>query len=243
MKRMLVACAVLCGVATGPARAQSSIVAQIAGDKVASPKLYFSLKFGLNLSYLSGAVDTGRSGGFNAGLAATIRLTDRLALVPEITPFSSQGVSGIPFVPTGDAVLDPYFADLESSELALSYTSVPVLVIYRLGRLGLGAGPYLGFLSTAKEIFVAPGPGPLAGGPGTGPDLKFTRRVTTSYRSTDFGLAFEAAWTIAKPRRGMGLVLHCRYLAGLVDVLKTPSPSGPLRNSVIQAYISFPFVL
>src|SRR5512143_2583094 len=110
MKRMLVACAILCGAAAGPALAQSSIIAQIAGEKVASPKLYFSLKFGLNIAYLSGSVDTGRTGGFNAGLAATIRLTDRLSLVPEITPFSAKGVSGIPFDTTGDASLDPYFA-------------------------------------------------------------------------------------------------------------------------------------
>lgn len=242
MKRMLVACAILCGAAAGPALAQSSIIAQIAGEKVASPKLYFSLKFGLNIAYLSGSVDTGRTGGFNAGLAATIRLTDRLSLVPEITPFSAKGVSGIPFDTTGDASLDPYFAVLKSSELALSYTDIPVLAVYRLGRFAAGAGAYAGFLSSAREKFGAKGPGPVIGGPETAPDLTYARRVTPSYRSTDFGLVFEGSWTMTKPRRGMGLVFHFRYQAGLVDVLKTPSPSGPLRNSVIQIYVSFPFV-
>jgi len=242
MKRIFAALVLVLLAAAGPAHAQSSIVAQIAGDKAASPKLYFSLKFGLNFAYLSGTPDTGRTGGFNAGLTATIRLSDRLSLVPEITPFSSKGVSGIPLDTTGDAALDPFFADLKSSELGLSYTDVPVLVVYRLGRIGLGAGPYAGLLSTARETFVAKGPGPVTGGPETAPDLKYTRRVTPSYKSTDVGLVFEGSWTITKPRRGVGLVFHFRYQAGLVDVLRTPSPSGPLRNSVIQAYLSFPFV-
>lgn len=242
MKRTYAALVVVLLAAAGPARAQSSIVAQIAGDKAASPKLYFSLKFGLNFATLSGIAGPRRTGGFNAGLTATVRLTDRLSLVPEITPFSNKGVSGIPFDTTGDPALDPFFADPKSSELGLSYTDVPVLVVYRLGRFGLGAGAYAGLLSTARETFVAKGPGPVTGGPETAPDLTYTRRVTPSYRSTDLGLVFEGSWTITKPRRGVGLVFHFRFQAGLVDVLKTPPSSGPQRNSVIQAYLSFPFV-
>src|SRR5512136_2585808 len=102
MKRIFLSLALVLLAAAGPALAQSSIVAQIAGEKAASPKLYFSLKFGLNFSYLSGTVDTGRTGGFYAGLMANIRLTDRLSLVPELTPFVHKGVSGIPFDTTGD---------------------------------------------------------------------------------------------------------------------------------------------
>ena len=242
MKRTFAALGLLLFAGAGPALAQSSIVAQVAGPKAASEKLYFSLKLGLNMATLSGASGTGRTGGFNAGLSATVRLTDRLSLVPEITPFSSKGVSGIPFDTTGDAALNPFFADLKSSELELSYTDIPVLVTYRLGRAALGAGPYVGLLSTAREMFVAKGPGPVVGGPEGAPDLKYTRRVTPDYKNTDFGLVVEGSWTITKPRRGVGLIVHVRYQAGLVDVLRTPAASGPLRNSVVQAYLSFPFV-
>jgi hypothetical protein len=243
MKRTVAALTLFIGLIPAPAVSQSSIISQVAGDTVASEKLYFSLKFGLNFAYLTGAeAGAERTGGFNGGLSATIRLTDRLSLVPEITPSSRKGIATIPFFTTGDPALDPFFADLKSSELALSYTDIPVLVTYRLGRFHVGAGPYLGLLSSAKEKYWARQVGPLFG------ELLFKRSVTDNFKKTDFGLLFEAAWTITKPRRGMGLVFHFRYQGGLTDVLREYSgplaffPPGPLRNSVIQAYVSFPFV-
>ena len=240
MKRTIVALVLVIGIVPATAAAQSSIVSQIAGDKVATESLYFSLKFGLNFSYLTGTTETGRTGGFNIGISATIKLTERLSLVPEITPFIRKGVSKIPFELTGDPALDIYFVDLTASELALSYIDIPVLAMYRLGRFHLGAGPYVSFLTDATERFRAELP--------TGQELSLKSEVTDRYKRTDCGLVVEASWTIAKPRRGMGLVFHVRYQHGLTDVFRRYSgpldvlPPGPARNSVIEAYLSFPFV-
>jgi hypothetical protein len=250
MKKTIAALALVIGMFPAPAVSQSSIIGQIAGDKVATEKLYCSLKFGLNVAYMTGAVEgSERTGGFNFGVTATIRLTGRLSLVPEITPFSRKGIATIPFTTTGDPALDPYFADLKSSELALSYTDIPILITYRLGRFHVGAGPYVGLLSSAKEKYRAWQVGPLLDGSGNVGELLFKRSVTDSFRKTDFGLLFEASWTITKPRRGMGLIFHFRYQQGVTDVLREYSgqldsflPPGPVRNSVIQAYLSFPFV-
>jgi hypothetical protein len=246
MKRTVVALALVIGLLPVTAVSQSSIISQVAGDKVASEKLYFSLKFGLNFATLTGAeASAERTGGFNVGLSATIRLTDRLSLVPEITPFSRKGISNIPFFTTGDPALDVYFADPNSAQLALDYLDIPVLVTYRLGRVHVGAGPFVGFLSSAAERFHAELQ--LEGDP-RGTELSFKREVTDRYKKTDFGLVAEASWTITKPRRGMGLVFHIRYQGGVTNVLRKYSgqldflPPGPLRNSVIQAYVSFPFV-
>jgi Outer membrane protein beta-barrel domain len=245
MKRTIaaLALALIIGSLPPPALSQSSIISQVAGDSVASERLYFSLKFGLSFAYLTGAeAGAERTGGFNVGLSATIRLTDRLSLVPEITPFSRKGIATIPFFTTGDPALDPFFAELKSSELSLSYTDIPVLVTYRWRRVHVGAGPYVGLLSSAKEKFRALQAGPVLG------ELLFKRSVTDNFKKTDFGLVVEAAWTIAKPRRGMGLVFHVRYQGGLTGVLRESAgqldflPPGPLRNSVVQASVSFPFV-
>jgi hypothetical protein len=242
MKRTWTALALAVALVPLAARAQSSIVAQIAGDKAATEKLYFSLKFGLNFSFLTGfagdAEEAGRTGGFNVGLAASIRLTDRLSLGPEITPFFRRGVSGIPFDTTGDPALDAAFEGSEtSSALALDYLDVPVLLRYRAGRFKFGAGPYFAYLIAAKESFRTEDE------TDGGPTLRFARKVTDLYKKTDFGLAAEASWTVTKPRRGLGLVLHGRYEHGFVDVLRAPGPSGPLRNSVWHFSMSFPFVL
>ncbi len=240
MKRTIAALALVIGVFPAPAVSQSSIISQAAGDKVATERLYFSLKFGLNIAYLTGTTDTGRTGGFNIGISSTIKLTDRLSLVPEITPFSRKGISKIPFGTSGDPALDPFFADPAQAELALEYIDIPVLVNYRLGRFHLGAGPFVSFLVGATERYRAD----LA----SGQELRYSREVTDGYKKTDYGLVAEASWTITKPRRGMGLIFHIRCQRGLTNVLREYSgplafmPPGPFRNSVIQAYLSFPFV-
>jgi hypothetical protein len=235
MKRTLAALALAIALVPPAARAQSSLVAQIAGDKAASEKLYFSLNCGLDFAYLVGShAEAGRTGGFSFGLSATIRLSDRLSLVPEIVPFFPRGISNVPFVSTGDPGLDAAFmgADL-STALALSTLDVPVLVKYRLGRFEVGAGPYVAFLITARERYQTD----LE----TGETVRFSRDVSERYKKTDYGLAAEASWTVTKPRRGLGLVLHGRYEHGFVDVLRTPGSFGG-RNSVWHFFVSFPFV-
>ena len=219
----------------GLARAQSSLVSQIAGDKAATEKLHFSLKFGLSCSTLTGVKsEMERLGGINVGLAATIRLSDRLALVPEVTPASRKGITNIPFVTTGDPELDPYFEEPAKSALVLDYVDIAVLVKYRPGRFNLGAGPFFGFLTSATERFRAE--------LGTGEDLRHTQDVVEQYESLNFGLVFEASYVVTKPRRGEGLVFHIRYQAGLADILKDPSASSPVQTSGLQVFVSFPFI-
>jgi len=220
----------------GLARAQSSLVSQIVGDKAASDKLYFSLKFGLSGGTLMGVnEELERLGGANIGLFATIRLSDKLSLVPEVDPVSRKGVTNIPFFSTGDPELDPYFDEPTKSALVLNYVDIPVLLKYRLGgRVSLAAGPFVGFLTSATESFRAE--------PETGEVLSFKQDVTGEYRNLDYGLVFEASVVVTKPRRGEGLVFHVRYQAGLADVLKDPTASGAIRTSVIQVFFSFPFI-
>ena len=154
MKRTVVALAVLIGLAPLAARAQSSIISQIAGDKAATEDLYFSLKFGLNVSHLRGPAEAARTGGFNIGISAAIQLTPRLSLVPEITPFSRKGAEKIPFTPTGDPELDARFADPTRSALALSYVDIPVLVKY---RLPIGSAALFDRLRLEKSVLITPG--------------------------------------------------------------------------------------
>jgi len=240
MKRTLAALALVIAMVPATALPQSSIISQIAGDKAASESLYFSLALGLNVAYLNGSGVDGRTGGFNAGLSATIRLTERLSLSPGVTLFSRKGVSKLPFIVVGDPELDPYFADPDRAELALAYVDIPVVVNCRLGRFSLGAGPFVGLLGSATVRLRAE----LE----SGETLRFTRDVKAIYRPLDYGLVFEGSWTASKPRRGMGLVFHFRYQAGLTNVHREYSgplavlPPGPARNSVFQVFVSFPFV-
>jgi hypothetical protein len=219
---------------SGPVLAQSSIVSQIAGDKAASDRLYFGLKFGMSCTQLKGLGYGDRLGGFDFGLAATVKLADKLFLSPEVTLFSRKGATDIPFVTTGDPALDPYFADPTKSAIVLDSLEIPVRVMYRLGHFELGAGPFVGFLNSASERFRAE--------LGTGEELLHVRDVTEDYRKLNYGLVLEAAWIITMPRGGEGLVLHIRYQGGLADIVKDPAVAGSVRTSGLQIFLSFPFI-
>jgi len=236
MKKTAAALALIIALAPVPARAQASIVSQIVGDKAATEKLYFSLKLGLNCNRLTGVGSQAeRLGGLNLGLFAAVRLSDRLSLVPEVAPVSRKGVTNVPFVPTGDPALDPYFDPPDKSSLVLNYVDVPVLLKCRLnGRINLAAGPFIGFLTSARERFRAE----LE----TGEELSFKRNVTEEYRTMDFGVVVEASVVATKPRRGTGLVFHVRYQGGLADILKDPAAPAAVRTSTLQISVSFPFI-
>lgn len=240
MKRTVAALALVIGVLPALVRGQASVISQVAGEKTATEKLYFGLKAGMSCGRLKGLDGVERRGGANFGVQATIALSGRLSLVPEVTFVSPKGVTAIPFFTTGDPDLDPYFADPARSALMLGFVDVPVQVRYRLGRFHLGAGGYVGFLVSAREKFRAERP--------SGEDLIFATDVAEDYRDLDFGLLFEASWTITRPRRGAGLVFHLRWQEGLADILREHSgpladvPLGPVRTSGIQVFLTFPFV-
>lgn len=240
MRRTWLALALLAGILPGLVRAQASVISQIAGDAAATDKLHFGLKAGFSCGRLKGLEGVERRGGANFGLQATIALAPRLSLVPEVAFVSPKGATAIPFVTTGDPGLDPFFADPARSALELGYVDVPVQVRWRLGRFHVGAGGYAGFLVSAREKFRAERP--------DGEELLFAADVADDFRKTDFGLLLEASWTIARPRRGAGLVFHIRWQEGLAGVLEEYSgpldflSGGKVRTSGIQVFLTFPFV-
>ncbi len=233
MKKSALALSLFLSIA-GAAGAQSSLVSQIAGDKAATEKLYFSLKLGMSCGTLKGTEDTERLGGPNVGLFATIRLSDKLSLVPEVDPVSRKGVTSIPFLTTGDPALDVFFLDEPKTALIVHYVDIPVQLKYRLGgRLAFGAGSFVGLRTTATERYK-----------GTvidDDDLVFRRDVTPEFAALDYGLVFEASVVVTKPRRGEGLVAHVRYQAGMADIVRSTA-SAAVRTSVIQFFLSFPFI-
>lgn len=236
MKKAVAALALVATLLPVPAAAQSSLVSQIVGDQAATEKLYFSLKAGIGCTRLTGVgEERERLGGPNLGLFANIRIAGRLWLVPEVDPVSRRGLTNIPFRPTGDPALDPYFDPPDKSALVLNYVDVPLLVRYGLsGRIHVAAGPFVGFLLSASERFRSETE--------TGAAVSYKTEVTEAYRPKDFGFVVEASVVVTKPHRGTGLVFHVRYQGGLTDIVKDPGASGAVRTSVLQIFVSFPFI-
>ncbi|MCK4830558.1 PorT family protein [bacterium] len=216
------------------AYSQAAILAVLFGDKVASENFYFSLKFGANIANLPGIDDTKTLLGFNFGLLATIKLSEKFSLVPEFSPFSLRGAKNIPLRPTGDASLDALLQNSPSTLRVLNYIDVPVVAKYHVNeRLSFGAGPYLSFLTSARDIFKAE--------VFDEEDLRFKDDIKSNIQSLDYGMVFEVSYSLMNMKEGSGFVIHARYQWGLADILKD-NPGDPIKNSVFQITVSLPFV-
>ena len=87
-------------------RGQAGLLVLLLGDKVATENFYFSIKLGANEANLPGIDGTSIRGGFNYGLLANLKLSDKFFLVGEFAPLSPKGAKDLPLYTTGDPNLD-----------------------------------------------------------------------------------------------------------------------------------------
>jgi hypothetical protein len=216
------------------AHPQAALLVLLLGDKVASENFYFSLKLGGNFAKLSGIDDTKTYSGINFGLLATIKISEKFSLVPEFAPLSPKGAKNIPLRPTGNIGLDALLQNSANTVRALNYIDMPVVAKYQVNeRLSVGAGPYLSILTSATDVFNAK--------VFKEDDLRFEEDIKSNLNTLDYGMVFEASFSLSNARGGKGLVIHARYQMGLGNILKD-NPGSSIRNSAFQVYVSFPFI-
>ena len=98
----------------------------------------YGIKAGLNLSRLTGPVDTDWRPGFHAGFLSHIHVTPAFSLQPEVV-YSSQGAKY------------PYNEN-QDLKRKLDYINIPVLLQYNFDNgFRLQGGPQIGFLVSAKD--------------------------------------------------------------------------------------------
>lgn len=216
------------------AKSQAALLVLLFGEDVASENFYFSLKVGGNLSTLSGVEGAKNALGLNFGVMASIRLTDRLFLVPEFMPLSPKGAKNIPFRSTGNATLDQLIQPPTSTAMQMNYIDIPVVAKYYVSNdLGLEIGPQLSILTSAKDVY--------RGKIKDDDDLVFESNVKSSLNSIDVGLVAGLTYSLWNARGGDGIFLHARYAFGLMDIVKD-NPGDAVKNSAFQFSISFPFI-
>lgn len=205
MKRLLLSAALAAGSLTA-ARAQES---------------RFGVKAGGSLTTYVGqdVNESSRSkAGFHGGLVASLGLTERLSLQPELL-YSMKGIQDESNAPG---------LNIKGSQ-TLYYADVPVLAKLRFNRLFLEAGPQIGVLVAAKGTVES----------GTTRLVQANKR---SFNDLDVGYALGAGFQAAG-----GLMAGLRYNGGLRNVIKPVTGSGGItaqpegRNSALQLYVGFLF--
>jgi opacity protein-like surface antigen len=188
-------------------------------------KAHFGIKGGLNSSNFIGdtdGVDFKSRIGFNVGAFATIKLSEKITLQPEIL-YSTQGakVSNVTMIIMEDILT---LADIKVN---LSYINVPVMIKYYVAdKLNLEVGPQIGFLTSAESS--------------THYDVSnqtVDDDIKDSFESVDFGLNFGAGYDFTK-----NISAGIRYNLGLANISKTESgDDSKIENSVFSLSIGYKF--
>ncbi len=176
---------------------------------VSAQDVNFGAKAGVNFATITGDdVDsfTSRTA-FHLGFVAEIGITETFSFQPELL-YSAQG--------------SDYSDDFFEGTVKVDYLNLPLMAKFYVAEgFSLEAGPQVGFLLSAKDVYD--------GGEDDWSD--FTKGI-------DFGLNFGVGYKLEG-----GLNFGARYNLGLSDVNDDPDSLGDsaYKNSVIQAYVGFFF--
>lgn len=217
---------VLLTVGAGAANGQV-LLGILFGDKLASEKFHIGLMAGANFSDISGVDGTKTKAGLALGLLGEWKVANNLYLQPELLPFYYAGAKNMP--PGGlDGIpeLEDEVQDKER-QTNLKYFEIPILLKYALGngRWHLGAGPQIGFLMSAQDVY----------------DGVYENEITIRadrkdmLNSTDAGVTFVLEYKTGANPFAMGVT--ARYYLGLTDIVKD-NPGEALYNRIFTLGIT-----
>jgi opacity protein-like surface antigen len=177
----------------------------------------FGAKGGINLANIAGddAGDANMYVGFNVGMFVEIPVTDKLTIQPEVL-YSAQGSKS-------EGTFEGYNFD---ATFKLNYINIPVMFKYQVAnKFSLEAGPYVGFLTSAKiDVDIA----------GLGSD---TVDMKDQMKSTDFGLGLGMNYEFSDV-----IFANARYQAGLTQIGDSGQEGADdIKNSVFQIGLGFRF--
>jgi hypothetical protein len=196
-------------------------------------KYDFGLKEGLNIPYIhnsAGWTNEGDRTGFHFGGYATIK-TGRLAIQPEILYSRQIHTYSFPGLSQNNSPITHL-----NFATNFDYVNLPIIFKYYLSdRLNIQAGPQFSWLANGSNqittwdfYLVQP----------------ISRKISDFVKSSDFALAVGAGWDLP-----CGLNFTARYNIGLIDMNKSPSPSGDYiessfatreaKNHVLQLSVGF----
>ena len=192
-----------------------------AQDEVkATSEVKFGAKGGINLANIVGddAGDANMFIGFNAGFFVEIPVTDKLTIQPEIL-YSAQGSKS-----EGPLNIEGDIYDVKAT-LKMNYINVPVMFKYQVAdKFSLEAGPYVGFLVSAKVKAEVSGFGSA------------TEDAKDLFKSTDFGLGLGMNYEFSDV-----IFANARYQAGLTEIGDSEAGGNSVKNSVFQIGLGFRF--
>ncbi|MHC4233574.1 MAG: porin family protein [Planctomycetota bacterium] len=199
------------------------------GDKLATERFHIGFNVGINVADFSGIDDTDFKTGLMLGLVAEWKIAGNFYLQPELLPFYKVGASGMPpLLDDAPQPLDTLVAEKDASR-KLSYFEIPVIAKYAtLGnRLHIGAGPQVGILLGAEDVFT----GVIEN------VITVQDDIEDELNSFDAGVSFQVEYKLSEGP--FAASISARYYLGLTDTIKD-NPGDAVYNRVLTVFGSVP---
>ncbi|WP_338840541.1 porin family protein [Flavobacterium ginsenosidimutans] len=176
----------------------------------------FGVKGGINLSNLTGDIEnTSSKVGFQVGGFAEFKLADKFSVQPEVM-YSLQGAK---IKESGE------FYSYEGN-INASYLNIPVLAkYYVVEKLGLEAGPQIGFLLSAKNKWEESDNGEKYSG---------KENIKDNFKSTSFSLNIGAGYDFTE-----NISAGVRYNFGVSNI--SDFKDEKIHNNVISLSVGYKF--
>lgn len=184
----------------------------------------FGVKGGLNITTFTGdteGIKVESLVGFNIGAFAAIKINEKFTIQPEFL-YSTQGAK---FDNVGAYVEDMFFTG--DIDMKLSYINIPVVFKYYANeKFNLGAGPQIGFLTSAKSATKL-----------NGFSQTVEEDMKSYFNSVDFGLVLNVGYDFTK-----NFFAEARYNLGLANIAKTEQgDNSKLKNSLFSFNVGYKF--
>ncbi|MBE7174807.1 MAG: PorT family protein [Mucilaginibacter polytrichastri] len=211
LTKTLITCCMMLAVANfSAAQKQTSVGIKAGGNFASLPGLSDVSGYEMNSTIL-----------YHGGLYADIGVSDKFSVQPELL-YSAQGAENTKLTAQGNDG-NTYNVSLK---YALTYVTLPVILQYQvIPSLRIGAGPYVGYLISAKEKVKITG---------TQSENQDTD-IKEDLKKIDAGLGFGASYLV-----GGQILVYTRYNLGLMNVADNDGTNS-IKNSVFQLGIGLQF--
>ena len=181
------------------------------GDKLSNESMQIGIKLDRAFTSLTELDGADVRSGWAFGAFAEVPLNDTWGLQPELTLTTPGGAQSFVGDPTGNPTLDGVFTEVSVTR-KLSYSNLVLPLRARVGRFAIGAGPQIGYLRKAQDIYEG-----LVSG-----EDQFTLEsdISEGLNSWDVGIAGKVEFLL-KPERGMQSArIHVAPYVGLSDMIR-----------------------
>lgn len=199
------------------------------GDKIATPTFVGGINGGMGLTTLNGYPDASYRTNWMFGTYLNWQISEHWHFAPEVTFKTPTGAAGMHGLWKDEPAIDTILTD-HSEWTALSYFSIPLLMRYTTGHLGVFAGPQVGYLMEATDNVSASGP--------NGERLTIEKSAFGRMNRWDVGIHVGIEY-LTTPSLGLHSVrIGLRYYHGFLDAVA--NVSGTQVNNGFYATVGLP---